>query len=72
MRHGAAGGLRTYVWCRFFLTPEVLAEAEAILIRAERAVAGTEEVYRERVKLIRIGFEHGKLMSEVFFTAALG
>ncbi|MGI6083461.1 MAG: DUF4838 domain-containing protein [Limnochordia bacterium] len=49
-----------------FLTPEVLAEGEALLTQAEEAVAEADPVYRERVELIRIGFEHGKLMAEAF------
>jgi hypothetical protein len=49
-----------------FLTPEVLATAEGFLAKAEQAVATVEPIFRDRVELIRIGFDHARLMAEAF------
>jgi len=43
-------------------TPELLAEAESLLDRAEARLAGAPEIYRRRVAFVRCGLEFTRLV----------
>lgn len=47
-----------------FLTPEVVAQADSLLLKAQ--AAADTPLHRQRVEMIRRGFDHSKLMAQTF------
>lgn len=50
----------------YFLTSDVVSYADAMLRRAEEAVAHADPVYKERLDVVKEAFEHAKLMAGTF------
>lgn len=50
----------------YLLTSDVVSHADALIKRAEEAVADFDAPYRERVGVVKTAFEHAKLMATTF------